>query len=180
MVTRVNNIYILIFTRGETSTRYPMQRVGGSHCLHCASQLCGCVVYNNIPMAQRIRRETTNLEIAGSNPAGNVYKKYILSLYNNIASGGIRTHASEDTWTWVKRLRPLGHECVYSRVARRCAYILLVVNNLFYLPSYTATSLATRDRHASVFILCANKIISSTRIAYGYRFRDGVDWTRRR
>ena len=27
------------------------------------------------------------------------------------ASGGIRTHASEENRTWVCRLRPLGHEC---------------------------------------------------------------------
>ena len=35
-----------------------------------------------------------------------------------IASGGIRTHASEDNWTWVNRLRPLGHVC-YPRGQNR-------------------------------------------------------------
>ena len=32
-------------------------------------------------MAQRIRRETTNLEIAGSNPAGNVFLFFIYSAF---------------------------------------------------------------------------------------------------
>ena len=39
-----------------------------------------------VPVAQRIRRETTNLKIAGSNPVGDIrYKSLLLFLFVNSA-----------------------------------------------------------------------------------------------
>ena len=54
------------------------------------------------------------------------------------ASGGIRTHASEENRTWVGRLRPLGHGC---------SIILLVVLCLANSEIRTRDLLFTKQMH---------------------------------
>ena len=50
----------------------------------------------------------------------NVYGYLLNILFKNYGSGGIRTHASEETGALNQRLRPLGHATHWSKVINLC------------------------------------------------------------
>ena len=60
---------IKLDTLAEWLRRLPAKQLGFAR---AGSNPAGVVNYKNVPVAQRIRRETTNLKIAGSNPVGDI------------------------------------------------------------------------------------------------------------